>query len=55
MEDLAAMIDVIELNMLEAAETLDFEKAAELRDKGKQIKKYYNKAKKKYDREQNKN
>lgn len=55
LEDLAAMIDVIELNMLEAAETLDFEKAAELRDKGKQIKKYYNKAKKKYDREQNKN
>lgn len=55
LEDLAAMIDVIELNMLEAAETLDFEKAAELRDKGKQVKKYYNKAKKKYDREQNKN
>ncbi|NLD17116.1 MAG: excinuclease ABC subunit UvrB [Tissierellia bacterium] len=53
MDDLAAMIEVIEVNMLEAAEKLDFELAAEYRDKGKELRKYYNKAKKKYDREQN--
>lgn len=52
-EDLAAMIEVMEVNMLEAAEKLDFEKAADLRDKGLQLKKMYNKAKKKNDRKHN--
>lgn len=55
LDELTAMIDALEINMLEAAEKLDFERAAELRDKGKELKKYYNKAKKKYDREHNKN
>lgn len=55
LDDLAAMIEAAEVNMLEAAEKLDFEKAAEYRDRGKELKKLYNKAKKKYDREQNKN
>ena len=54
-EDLVAMIDLVEVNMLEAAEKLDFELAAEYRDKGKELRKYYNKAKKKYDREKNQN
>lgn len=55
LDDLATMIEAAEVNMLEAAEKLDFEQAAEYRDKGKELKKLYNKAKKKYDREQNKN
>ncbi len=55
LDELTAMIDVIEVNMLEAAEKLDFELAAEYRDKGKELRKYYNKAKKKHDRKQNQN
>ncbi len=55
LDDLAAMIEAAEVNMLEAAEKLDFERAAEYRDRGKELKKLYNKAKKKYDREKNKN
>ena len=55
LDDLAAMIEAAEVNMLEAAEKLDFERAAEYRDRGKELKKLYNKAKKKYDREHNKN
>lgn len=55
LDDLAAMIETAEVNMLEAAEKLDFERAAEYRDRGKELKKLYNKAKKKYDREKNKN
>ena len=55
LEELSTMLELMEVNMLEAAEKLDFEKAAEYRDKGKELRKLYNKAKKKYDREQNKN
>lgn len=54
LEELQAMIELAEVNMLEAAEKLDFEKAAEYRDQGKELKKLYNKARKKYDREKNK-
>lgn len=50
-----AQIEENELKMFEAAEKLEFEKAAELRDENKELRKKYNKAKKKYDREQNKN
>ncbi len=53
LDELIAMIDVLEVNMMEAAEKLDFELAAEYRDKGKELKKYYNKAKKRNDRKQN--
>ncbi len=49
-DELAGMIELVEVNMLEAAERLDFEKAAELRDKGMELKKLYNKAKRKNDR-----
>ena len=55
LDDLTAMIEAAEVNMLEAAEKLDFERAAEFRDRGRELKKLYNKAKKKYDREKNKN
>ncbi len=52
MDELAGMIEAMEVNMLEAAEKLDFEQAAEYRDKAKELRKYYNKAKKKYERKQ---
>lgn len=55
MDELAGMIEAMEVNMLEAAEKLDFEQAAEFRDKAKELRKYYNKAKKKNEREQNSN
>lgn len=50
-DKLQAMIESLEADMLEAAEKLDFERAAELRDKAMDIKKYYNKAMKRLDRE----
>lgn len=55
MDELAGMIEAMEVNMLEAAEKLDFEQAAEFRDKANELRKYYNKAKKKNEREQNSN
>lgn len=55
LDDLSAMIELLEAKMLKAAEKLDFEAAAKYRDKGREIRKNYNKAKKKYEREQNNN
>lgn len=52
-EELLAMIDVLESNMLEAAENLDFEKAAELRDRMNNLRSKYNGAAKRLARKEN--
>lgn len=50
---LMSMIDVLEANMLEAAEKLDFEKAADLRDRMNALRKKYQAALKRQLREKN--